>query len=198
MLPANRWTLLVNKGVQQELLVRVLRYWAGYHLALCVCLFAGWALQKPAGSAGDGTLLTSHFAEFGWACWPVLACAALATPLLAWLVLLHAHRFLGPGVRFENTLKQMSRGEEVHAVNLRQGDYLQNVAEAFNNYLVHRRAAVAAIAGKIQATTEETHVLSTEELDDVFGSAVLNEESFSVRERSRVQAGYPSSLVHSG
>jgi methyl-accepting chemotaxis protein len=64
--------------------------------------------------------------------------AALAAAIVVGIValvsfLLFSHRLAGPLFRFEKALGDMSRGDFDSRINLRRGDQLQAIQEAFNN-----------------------------------------------------------------
>jgi hypothetical protein len=65
----------------------------------------------------------------------MLMCAAAVFPLIVWDMMKVTHRVAGPLVRFENTLKQLERGEKVRPVTLREGDMLTEYRDSFNSYL---------------------------------------------------------------
>jgi hypothetical protein len=64
--------------------------------------------------------------------------------LFIWDAVHFAHRFVGPLYRFRKIVKAVAAGEEVDLVRLRQGDFLQDFRDDFNEMLrvLEQRGAV--------------------------------------------------------
>ncbi len=59
------------------------------------------------------------------------------------------HRLVGPLVRFRNTVKAIAAGEEIELIRLRDGDFLQDLKDDFNNMIValEQRGAITLKTG---------------------------------------------------
>jgi hypothetical protein len=66
---------------------------------------------------------------------PVVLCLLVLVPIMAWDAIRFSHRLLGPMVRFRQTLKSITAGEPVRPIKLREGDYLLDVRDLFNEML---------------------------------------------------------------
>lgn len=77
----------------------------------------------------------TQYSQFLSQNYSMLMCAAAVFPLIVWDMMKVTHRVAGPLVRFENTLKQLERGEKVRPVTLREGDMLTEYRDSFNSYL---------------------------------------------------------------
>lgn len=137
MLPANRWKLFVNRAVQGQALRHAAWCWFIYHAITWHCTFAFWyrfqfAIGPDASVAAGGL---SPYWQFTCTHLPMLCCALLAVPFIAWDVLLQTQRYLGPAFRFQDCLKRLSRGERVSALKIRRGDALIDLEQAFNEFL---------------------------------------------------------------
>ncbi|MGE3316232.1 MAG: hypothetical protein AB7O26_14035 [Planctomycetaceae bacterium] len=127
----------VSPLIQGRLITRMAGYWCVYHLFLWHAMFLYRVLQyRDAVAAGAPevpwwNLYTSFVVDNS----TMLICAVLVFPLILWDMIHLTHRVAGPLVRFQNTLRRMSEGEDVKEVKLREGDLLDELRDAFNDYL---------------------------------------------------------------
>src|SRR5581483_6824108 len=66
---------------------------------------------------------------------PAIFCLVLLVPVMAWDAIRFTHRLVGPLVRFRHTMKELTRGETVRPIKLREGDYLLDLRDDFNEML---------------------------------------------------------------
>jgi methyl-accepting chemotaxis protein len=118
-------------------------YWCGYHLVLWHAMFLYHFLEYREGFAAGApeVPLWNLYGSFAVANSTMLICAGLVFPLLLWDMIHFSHKVAGPLVRFQNTLRRMSEGEEIRQIQLRKGDLLDDLRDAFNDYLdsLHER-----------------------------------------------------------
>jgi methyl-accepting chemotaxis protein len=66
---------------------------------------------------------------------PVIVCLLVLVPVMAWDTIRFSHRLVGPLVRFQKTVKTIAEGEPVRPIKLRDGDYLGDLRDDFNQML---------------------------------------------------------------
>jgi hypothetical protein len=66
---------------------------------------------------------------------PVGICLLVLVPVMAWDAIRFSHRLVGPMVRFRRTMQSVAQGEPVRPVKLREGDYLTDLRDDFNQML---------------------------------------------------------------
>jgi hypothetical protein len=114
---------------QTKLLWRTFGYWAVYTLALWNLLFVWWLVQQDAGNP------LAQVVEFGGQFYPALIAFALAFPVLAYDVIKFSHRLVGPLYRFRKALQSVAAGEPIRPIKLREGDFLTEMRDDFNQML---------------------------------------------------------------
>ena len=82
----------------------------------------------------------------------VLICAAAICPIMLWDTLRVTHRIAGPIERFKNVLKKLSRGDEVKDIQLRENDLLEDLRDAFNEFLASWQSQGASPDLKLSST----------------------------------------------
>ncbi len=127
----------VSPVIQGRLISRMAAYWCVYHLVLWHAMFLYRFLQyrDSVDSGAPEVPWWNLYKSFAFENSTMLICAAFVFPLILWDMIHLTHRVAGPLVRFQNTLRQMSEGEEVKEVILREGDLLDDLRDAFNDYL---------------------------------------------------------------
>ncbi len=132
-----RKTVLVNRRVQGQVLVRVLWLWVLYHVVLWHVMlffrFIQYCGERLSG--GSARPFSDLFAEFVHNHYSMLICAVFVLPYLVWDVLKLTHRFVGPLVQFQRCLTSLARGELVKEVRIRKGDFLGELQDSFNEFL---------------------------------------------------------------
>lgn len=127
----------VSSPIQGRLITRMAAYWCVYHLVLWHAMFLYRFLQYR-DSLADGAPEVpwwNLYTAFAFENSTMLICAVLVFPIILWDMIHLTHRVAGPLVRFQNTLRRMSEGEEVKEVKLREGDMLDDLRDAFNDFL---------------------------------------------------------------
>jgi hypothetical protein len=132
-----RKKVLVNRRVQGRVLLRVLWLWALYHVILWHMMLFFRFVQYSAEllTGGAPRPFSDISAEFFENHYLMLVCAVIVLPYLVWDVLKVTHRFVGPLVQFQRCLASLARGEQVAEVKLRQGDFLGELRDSFNEFL---------------------------------------------------------------
>jgi len=134
---SRRKKLFVNQKLQGYALRRVVAYWLIYHVVLWhAMLFYHYMQHKfdvfsgaPPILFGElyGSFLRQHYSTF--------VCAMAIFPIIFWDMLRTTHRVAGPLIRFQNALRQLARGEQVGRIQLRKGDLLTDMEDAFNTFI---------------------------------------------------------------
>ena len=152
-----RGSRLVNRRVQGRFVLRVLLYWVGYHVALFHAVFLFRILSHRLDVAGGsspllpvGDLYRQFFQEQQF----LLFCALAAFPIVARDVIAWTHRVVGPLIRFQRVLEQLTRGEQVKSVKLRKGDLLVEFQQSFNDYLSFVNGEAKPVAAKASQPSE--------------------------------------------
>ena len=122
-----RKRLLVHRGVQGFLLLRVLLYVG----AATVFMLAALVLWQLA-ARGPARLFHNHLADIWRQYAPVFLTLGLLVPLFLYDMLRVSHRVVGPLVRLHRSMEALGRGQPVEKLQFRQDDFLHELAEAFN------------------------------------------------------------------
>lgn len=150
-----RKRLFVDSAFQGRLLVRLVFYWAIYHVALWHLLFsfnmmsAAMNHDPSAPAKSVGTL----YREFAVDHTGIIVCFLVMLPILGRDLLKFSHRLAGPLIRFRNTMQQMADGKPVEPVTLRKYDLPSDFLSAFNKMVTTWNARVGGTA--TTATPEE-------------------------------------------
>jgi hypothetical protein len=115
--------------IQTRLFFRMGVYWLIYQVSLWNLVFVWRLLQE-----GPGNLL-EQYGRFCLDYAPVLVGCLVLLPVLAWDVVKFAHRMVGPLHRFRTTIQALAAGEPVRPVRLRDGDFLTDMRDDFNQML---------------------------------------------------------------
>ena len=115
--------------LQTLLAVRIAVYLLIYQLAVwSLVLFERFLSKVATRIIGPGVPLS--FSLF-----PVILLALLVGCCFVRDALKVAHRVVGPLYRFRQTIKAIAAGEDVQMVRLRDGDFLQEMKDEFNEML---------------------------------------------------------------
>ena len=121
---------------QTSIFIRIVAYAFIYQLTVWNLMF-GWRLLQ------SGESVTVGYRQFFYENYPMLLCVLLLAPAFAWDAVKYCHRVAGPIYRFRWVMRQITAGEPVRRVKLRQGDQLLGMQDDFNDML----DAVAARGG---------------------------------------------------
>lgn len=149
-----RTRLLVDPAFQGRLLLRLVIYWAIYHVALWHLLFLFTMMSAatnhdpsvPAKSVG------TLYREFAVHHSSIIVCFLVMLPILGRDLLKFSHRLAGPLIRFRDTMQQMADGKPVAPVSLRKYDLPSNFLSVFNNMV---KAWNERVGGSVAPAIEE-------------------------------------------
>ena len=121
-----RKRFFVDYRVQGALVVRVVLYWLTCLLTVMLLLL-GWRM-----AAGPVRPLNSQLRELWTIFEPVAVASLLLLPVVIFDLLRVSNRFAGPMFRLRKSLRELAQGKPVAAVQFRQGDFWQELADDFN------------------------------------------------------------------
>lgn len=125
-----RKRVYVDRDMQGGLVWMAARYWAISLSVVGMLTVVGWVFVAP----GIAELVESP--ERLRALLSCLVVALVASAALLPIVLLDmvkfSHRFAGPIVRLRESMRRSAAGEHVAPIRFRDGDYWQDLADAFN------------------------------------------------------------------
>jgi hypothetical protein len=96
---------------------------------------------------------------------PVGVCLLVLVPVMAWDAMRFTHRLVGPLVRFRRGMQGIARGEGVRPIRLREGDYLTDLRDDFNQMLTalqERGAVPPSLPSREQASPTARGVAAEE------------------------------------
>lgn len=170
-----RKKLFVNPFAQGRTIAHVAFYWGVYHLILWHVMFLYRYCQYRGELAAGAPPRTfaDLYGQFTLTHFSMLVCGLAILPLVMWDVLKLTHRFVGPLVRVKNSLAMLGRGEQVGEVRFRNGDFLIDLQESFNQFLKSPfcRQRQAELANAQIRPIELTEIMSGDELAEI-GAAV--------------------------
>jgi len=129
-----RKRLFVDSAFQGRLLLRLVIYWAIYHVALwhLLFLFNMMAAAMNHDPTAPAKSVDTLYREFAVDHFSIVVCFLVMLPILGRDLLKFSHRFAGPLVRFRNTMQQMVDGRPVEPVTLRKFDLPSDFLGVFN------------------------------------------------------------------
>lgn len=129
----------VSLPIQGSILARCAGYWFIYHLFLWHVMFAYSVIryQGELAFGGQPQTFLELYVNFAHQNYTMILCSIAVLPVLAWDMTYFSHHIAGPMVRLRNELNRLSRDENVAPIRLRKGDLMQEVIEAFNQYIEH-------------------------------------------------------------
>lgn len=119
----------VDPEVQGALAKRLMLHWAIFIATATAIIFGLMWLGDPFTS--PATHLRSMISVYG----PVLLTLVCLAPVFVYDAVKLSNRFTGPMLRFKNATKALASGETPTKINLRGGDFWQDVAEDFNRVI---------------------------------------------------------------
>src|SRR5438309_2257387 len=114
---------------QTWLLVRIAIYLGLFFVVLGNLLFVWRLLDEGPGNPVE------QYAQVFWEHAPVLVLLAVLMPFLAWDAVRFSHRLVGPLVRFRRAMQDLAAGEPIRPLKLREGDFLGELRDDFNQML---------------------------------------------------------------
>lgn len=149
--PYRRRRYLVDQDAQGALLRRAARYWVNSILCIAGFTVLGWLFIWPGipTVVGQWELLSPMLSVLAVG----LVVSLLVMPLVLYDFLKLTNRFAGPVYRLERSLRDLAAGRQVKPVRLRDGDYCNGLADAFNLALERQRLLEERLAAS-QSTAE--------------------------------------------
>jgi hypothetical protein len=114
---------------QTKLTLRIAGYLVVFFVVFSNFLFA-WKMWDEGPVDPWGQFLETLRANM-----PVFVLLAVLVPVMAWDSIRFSHRLVGPLVRFRKTIQELTAGEPVRPIKLRDGDYLIEMRDEFNKML---------------------------------------------------------------
>ena len=145
-----RRKVYVDATVQGAILKQAILYWLGASLTYAgvVCVFRiipHWM----SGQALDGAAIWYYFA-------PMAVSSSIFLPMVCSRAVKFSHRFVGPVVRFRNCIQQLTKGERMRRIQLREGDFWVDIAEDLN-----------VLADQIEGNHEAPAITASESREEV-------------------------------
>lgn len=171
-----RKTLYVSRSIQGVVMGRFALYWIGYHFTLwhAMLLYGYIRGNLLTAFTGGGMSFWEYYMAFFQANNTILIAAAAICPIMLWDTLRVTHRIAGPIVRFKDVLKRLSRGEHVEKVQLREKDLMDDLRDAFNEFLATRKKPI------------ETQEISSQDLHNMLENVAANDEEHEAEENTEV------------
>ncbi len=136
---------------QTRLALRISAYLALFPLVLVNFLFAWKMIVEGVGNPLEQML--GVLRDYS----PALACLLVLVPVMAWDTIRFSHRLVGPVMRFRRTVQDIARGESVRPIKLREGDYLDDFRDDFNQMLdALQRRGTAVLRPDVPREEEKT------------------------------------------
>jgi len=154
---STRRRVFVSRDIQGTILFRLARYWVFYHLGLWAVLLVVEFFQQLVGSLFQGQMfsMTDLMGNFLHNNRFILIAPVLLFPVVLWDMTRLTHKVAGPLVRFRSALSQLTAGETVEKIRLRDGDLLTEFQDTFNEYL--DSMAVPHQHSSVGADAEDSH-----------------------------------------
>jgi hypothetical protein len=129
---------------QSRLVVRIALYFALYQSAVWSLIVLKQAITNGLDLLFGNSPITLYFSILCIAIVVVMGLLFIRDSLIV------AHRIVGPLYRFRKAIKAVTAGDELELVRLREGDYLQELKQEFNEMLkvLELRGAVTLTAVK--------------------------------------------------
>lgn len=136
-------------GFQTKLFLRMGSYWLIYQLCLWNLVFVWRVLHE-----GPGNFL-EQYGRFCMDYAPALVGCVLLLPVLGYDMVKFAHRFVGPIHRFRRAIQDLAAGKVVRPIQLREGDFLTDMQDEFNQLLKTLPRPAGAVAQPAGAADPE-------------------------------------------
>ena len=114
---------------QTKLFLRIGMYWLIYQFTTWNILLI-WRLLTEGNGDPLGQIRQVFLEQY-----PTLIIFVLIVPFLCWDAVKFSHRLVGPIKRFRNTFQSVAKGEKVKPIRLREGDFLVEMQNDFNDML---------------------------------------------------------------
>ncbi len=140
-----RRQLFVDPKVQGALIMRVMLYWVVCVVTIALMLLC-WRIVT-----GPARVFYLHFEDMWFHYGTALIASFLLLPLVVYDIVQMSNRFCGPLFRLRRSMRALARGEHVHPISFREGDFWPEFAQEFNALaarieLIHGKAAMSDVA----------------------------------------------------
>ena len=130
--------LFVDPKVQGALVTRVVLYWVVCLITITLMLLCWRIITGPA------RMFYTHFNDMWFFYGPALVASFVLLPLVIVDIIRVSNRFTGPILRLRRSIRELARGEHVHPISFRDGDYWQEFADEFNTLLARLQGDAAS------------------------------------------------------
>jgi hypothetical protein len=163
-----RGKLYIDRDVQRALLWQLFRHWSIFVVVLIAMLLVLEAL------AGGPPRTFGEYASVLWSRHaPLLVVIASLFPVFAYDSIKLSHRFVGPIVRLRGALKAAAAGQPIKPVQFREHDFWHDMADSFNELMLHvhqertRQAGLPTETWDVDSTANENRGQEQGELQEV-------------------------------
>jgi hypothetical protein len=113
------------------------------------------------------------YGEFVYQNYAMWVCAIAVLPIVLWDLLQFSHRVVGPLVQFQRCLKQLTDGEPVQEIRLREEDLLGDLQDSFNAYRASLQRKQPTDVFRLEPSKEEETVAKVG--DEIAEQQVMDE-----------------------
>jgi hypothetical protein len=156
-----RRQLFVDPKVQGALILRVVLYWVVCVVTITLMLLC-WRIVT-----GPARPFYTHFDDMWFHFGPAVVASFLLLPLVIYDIVQMSNRFCGPLFRLRRSVRALSRGEHVHPISFREGDFWPEFSQEFNTLLARLQRdgppAPAEPAADVERQPAETPVAAAAE-----------------------------------
>jgi len=124
-----RRQLFVDPKVQGALILRVVLYWVVCVVTITLMILC-WRIVT-----GPARPFYTHFDDMWFHFGPALVASFILLPLVIYDIVQMSNRFCGPLFRLRRCMRALARGEHVHPISFREGDFWPEFAQEFNTLL---------------------------------------------------------------
>ena len=150
-----RRQLFVDPKVQGALILRVALYWVVCVVTITLMLLC-WRIVT-----GPARPFYTHFDDMWFHFGPAVVASFLLLPLVIYDIVQMSNRFCGPAFRLRRSVRALSRGEHVHPISFRDGDFWPEFAQEFNTLLARFQRDVPPAPAEPQAAEAEPQPAET-------------------------------------
>ncbi|MCE9553523.1 MAG: hypothetical protein K8T91_09135 [Planctomycetes bacterium] len=144
----------IDRGVQGALMLRAALYWGCCLLIVTLVLLVWQTVTGPA------RIFYLQFDGLWFRYGPALVIALCLLPLVLVDVVRMSNRFAGPAYRLRRAMHQLAKGEKVHPITFRQGDFWKEFADDFNRIAARMEKAEQSKAGLCCSADAESDPVS--------------------------------------
>jgi len=156
-----RKKLFIDPKVQGAMAIRVVFYWIGCILTICMML-ASWQMFY-----GPARPIFQQLDDMWFFYSPALFASLILLPLIVYDMIQLSNKFAGPMFRLRRSIREIAAGKKVDRLKFRKGDFWHDFAEEFNELIdrIHgMESRIAELEGdaQITRTVDEIEEMSAE------------------------------------